>query len=247
MQSWVVEVDGLTVVIDTGVGNDRERPHLPGLGQSEHRLPRRAAASRLRPRRRRHRHQHPLAHRPRRLEHPAGGRLVGADLPERPLSDAEADYRYFSPDGAASGDGFDIVFADSVLPVGGSDRAVRRRPPTQRFAVAAAGPGAYPGIVGGVAGRRHARGVRRRPHPLPDPDREARRSVRVRRQRRRGHGHPQTDLHRGVAAAGGRHTRRTIRAAAGPRSWRAGDRFDGRRLARSWSRYERPRAWPQCG
>ena len=32
MQSWVVEVDGLTVVIDTGVGNDRERPHLPGLG-----------------------------------------------------------------------------------------------------------------------------------------------------------------------------------------------------------------------
>ena len=30
MQSWVIEVDGLTVVVDTGVGNDRERPHLPG-------------------------------------------------------------------------------------------------------------------------------------------------------------------------------------------------------------------------
>src|SRR5882757_7204547 len=31
MQSWVIAVDGLTVVVDTGVGNDRERPHLPGL------------------------------------------------------------------------------------------------------------------------------------------------------------------------------------------------------------------------
>lgn len=31
VQSWVIEVDGLTVVVDTGVGNDRERPHLPAL------------------------------------------------------------------------------------------------------------------------------------------------------------------------------------------------------------------------
>ena len=31
MQSWVIEVDGLTVVIDTGVGNDRERPTMPPL------------------------------------------------------------------------------------------------------------------------------------------------------------------------------------------------------------------------
>lgn len=31
IQSWVVEVDGLTVVVDTGVGNDRRRPHLPAL------------------------------------------------------------------------------------------------------------------------------------------------------------------------------------------------------------------------
>lgn len=29
IQSWVIEVDGLTVVVDTGVGNDRERPHMP--------------------------------------------------------------------------------------------------------------------------------------------------------------------------------------------------------------------------
>ena len=31
VQSWVIEVDGLTVVVDTGVGNDRQRPHMPPL------------------------------------------------------------------------------------------------------------------------------------------------------------------------------------------------------------------------
>jgi glyoxylase-like metal-dependent hydrolase (beta-lactamase superfamily II) len=31
VQSWVIRVDGLTVVVDTGVGNDRERPHMPPL------------------------------------------------------------------------------------------------------------------------------------------------------------------------------------------------------------------------
>ncbi|WP_082951812.1 MBL fold metallo-hydrolase [Mycobacterium sp. 852002-51057_SCH5723018] len=31
VQSWILEVDGLTVVVDTGVGNDRPRPHMPPL------------------------------------------------------------------------------------------------------------------------------------------------------------------------------------------------------------------------
>jgi glyoxylase-like metal-dependent hydrolase (beta-lactamase superfamily II) len=31
IQSWVIEADGLTVVVDSGVGNDRERPHMPSL------------------------------------------------------------------------------------------------------------------------------------------------------------------------------------------------------------------------
>ena len=31
VQSWVIAVDGLTVVVDTGVGNDRQRPHMPPL------------------------------------------------------------------------------------------------------------------------------------------------------------------------------------------------------------------------
>ncbi len=31
LQTWVVEVDGLTVVVDTGAGNDRDRPAMPPL------------------------------------------------------------------------------------------------------------------------------------------------------------------------------------------------------------------------
>jgi glyoxylase-like metal-dependent hydrolase (beta-lactamase superfamily II) len=31
IQSWVIQIDGLTVVVDTGVGNDRLRPHMPPL------------------------------------------------------------------------------------------------------------------------------------------------------------------------------------------------------------------------
>jgi glyoxylase-like metal-dependent hydrolase (beta-lactamase superfamily II) len=31
IQSWVIEVDGLTVIVDTGAGNDRQRPHMPPL------------------------------------------------------------------------------------------------------------------------------------------------------------------------------------------------------------------------
>jgi len=31
VQSWIIEVDGLTVIVDTGVGNDRQRPHMPAL------------------------------------------------------------------------------------------------------------------------------------------------------------------------------------------------------------------------
>lgn len=31
VQTWVVEVEGLTIVVDTGVGNDRHRPQLPAF------------------------------------------------------------------------------------------------------------------------------------------------------------------------------------------------------------------------
>jgi glyoxylase-like metal-dependent hydrolase (beta-lactamase superfamily II) len=31
LQTWVVEVDGLTVLVDTGAGNDRDRPAMPPI------------------------------------------------------------------------------------------------------------------------------------------------------------------------------------------------------------------------
>ena len=33
VQTWVIEVDGLTVVVDTGLGNDRDRPPMPAAHQ----------------------------------------------------------------------------------------------------------------------------------------------------------------------------------------------------------------------
>ena len=87
MQIWVIEVDGLTVLIDTGAGNDKCPAPDGGAGSSADRLPRRAGPRGLRPRRRRRRREHPPALRPRRLEHHARGRRVGADIPQRPLSD----------------------------------------------------------------------------------------------------------------------------------------------------------------
>jgi len=33
IQTWVVDVDGLTVVVDTGVGNGRDRPYMPPMHQ----------------------------------------------------------------------------------------------------------------------------------------------------------------------------------------------------------------------
>ncbi|WP_264079712.1 MBL fold metallo-hydrolase, partial [Mycolicibacter algericus] len=35
MQTWVIEVDGLTVLVDTGVGDGRERPGIPVLNDLE--------------------------------------------------------------------------------------------------------------------------------------------------------------------------------------------------------------------
>jgi glyoxylase-like metal-dependent hydrolase (beta-lactamase superfamily II) len=129
MQSWVIEVDGLTVVVDTGVGNDRDRPHMPPLD---------------------HLHTDFLAN-----LSAAGIDRAGVDVVinthihtdhvgwNTMLADGDwvptfpnarylmpaADYRYFDPDNDAAKapartdeeqarlDGSRIVFSDSVIPV----------------------------------------------------------------------------------------------------------------------------------
>jgi glyoxylase-like metal-dependent hydrolase (beta-lactamase superfamily II) len=117
LQSWVIEVDGLTVVVDTGVGNDRHRPHLPGLADL---------------------HTDFLGALSRAEVDPADVDVVvnthlhtdhvgwntrlddGAWVPTFPNARylvPEADYRHFAPDGPGDSEGARIVFDDSVFPV----------------------------------------------------------------------------------------------------------------------------------
>ncbi len=117
MQSWVIEVDGLTVVVDTGVGNDRERPHIPTLSH--------LSTDFLDALRRAgtepddvdvviNTHIH--------TDHVGWNtRLVdGSWVPTFPNARyviPAADYRFFGPDGPGSTDGMRNVFDDSVIPV----------------------------------------------------------------------------------------------------------------------------------
>ena len=118
VQSWVIEVDGLTVVVDTGVGNDRERPHMPPLDHLDTGflaalqsvgIDRNAVDVVV------NTHIH--------SDH-VGWNTMGENdtwvptFPNARYLVPAADYRHFSPDGPAGqrpGDG--LVFADSVLPI----------------------------------------------------------------------------------------------------------------------------------
>ena len=129
VQSWVVEVDGLTVVVDTGVGNDRQRPHMPPL---EHLntgflaawesagIDRGAVDVVI------NTHIH--------SDHVGWNTMLDNDtwvptFPNARYVAPAVDYRYFAPDGpvarqsprteqeATQQRGDQLVFADSVLPV----------------------------------------------------------------------------------------------------------------------------------
>jgi glyoxylase-like metal-dependent hydrolase (beta-lactamase superfamily II) len=117
MQSWVISVDGLTVVVDTGVGNDRERPHLPGLaGLSTDYLDalRRAEVDPADVDVVINTHLH--------TDHVGWNTRLDAGswvptFPNARYLIPDADYRFFAPDGPGTNDGARIVFDDSVLPV----------------------------------------------------------------------------------------------------------------------------------
>ena len=129
VQSWVVEVDGLTVVVDTGVGNDRQRPHMPPLdhlntgflGASESAGIDRGAVDVVI-----NTHIH--------SDHVGWNTMLDDStwvptFPNARYLAPAADYRHFAPDGpvarqsprteaeAAQQHGDQLVFADSVLPV----------------------------------------------------------------------------------------------------------------------------------
>ncbi len=117
MQSWVVEVDGLTVVVDTGVGNARDRPHMPVLSGLDTDFLGALARAGVQPEDvdvviNTHLHTDHVGWNTRLLD--------GAWVPTFPNARyliPEADYRYFAPDGPGSNAGARIVMADSVIPV----------------------------------------------------------------------------------------------------------------------------------
>ncbi|MGB3483539.1 MAG: MBL fold metallo-hydrolase [Mycobacterium sp.] len=117
MQTWVIEVDGLTVLVDTGVGNDRHRPHMPPLHQLSTDFPERL--------------QHAgfscedvdvVVNTHVHTDHVGWNTRLAGDqwvptFPNARYLIPEADYRHFAPDSPGSDDGMRIVFADSIIPV----------------------------------------------------------------------------------------------------------------------------------
>ena len=117
MQTWVIEVDGLTVVVDTGVGNGRDRPHLPGLANLATDFLAAFGAAGFDPK-----DVDVVVNTHLHTDHVGWNtQLVdGTWTPTFPNARyviAEADHRHFGPDGPGHDDGAAMVFSDSVLPV----------------------------------------------------------------------------------------------------------------------------------
>ncbi|OBH89038.1 MBL fold metallo-hydrolase [Mycobacterium sp. E2733] len=129
IQSWVVQVDGLTVVVDTGVGNDRQRPHMPPLDHLNTGFLaalRTAGVDRAAVDVVVNTHIH--------SDHVGWNTMLDNDswvptFPNARYMVPAADYRHFAPDGpaarqtprneeeAAQQRGDQLVFADSVAPI----------------------------------------------------------------------------------------------------------------------------------
>ena len=126
IQSWVIEVDGLTVVVDTGVGNDRERPHMPPLDHLNTGFLAALRSAGVDPAAvdvvvNTHVHS----------DHVGWNTMLqdNAWVPTFPNARylvPAADYRHFAPDGPAGEQPGDrLVFADSVLPIDAAGQLVQ--------------------------------------------------------------------------------------------------------------------------
>jgi glyoxylase-like metal-dependent hydrolase (beta-lactamase superfamily II) len=117
IQTWVIEVDGLTVLVDTGVGNGRERPHIPGLANLDSGFLASLAAAGFEPG-----DVDVVINTHLHTDHVGWNtNLVnGSWVPTFPNARylmPEADYRHFTPGAAGDSEGMRIVFSDSVIPV----------------------------------------------------------------------------------------------------------------------------------
>ena len=93
-QSYVVKTPHHTILVDSCIGNDKPRPQRPKWNmKTDDTYMRGARGGRLFGRRHRLRDVHASACRSRRLEHAAGKRPLGADLPEGALRVRQAGIR----------------------------------------------------------------------------------------------------------------------------------------------------------
>jgi len=117
IQSWVLQVDGLTIVIDTGAGNDRSRPSMPPLDHLNTGFLDALISAGFDPGEvdvviNTHLHTDHVGWNTRSVD--------GAWIPTFPNARylmPQADYRFFAPDNPATSDEMRIVFSDSVIPV----------------------------------------------------------------------------------------------------------------------------------
>jgi glyoxylase-like metal-dependent hydrolase (beta-lactamase superfamily II) len=117
VQSWVIQVDGLTVVVDTGVGNDRDRPHMPPLDHLATDFLANFTAAGFDPMAvdivvNTHVHTDHVGWNTHWLD----GRWVPT-FPNARYVIPEPDYRFFGPGGDGDNDAMRILMADSVTPV----------------------------------------------------------------------------------------------------------------------------------
>lgn len=129
VQSWVIQVDGLTVVVDTGVGNGRDRPAMPFLANLETDFLGKLEAAGVGPESvdivvNTHIHTDHVGWNTRREND-----TWVPTFPNARYLVPEADYRYYHPENAeARGPGRDeqhqarldasrILFEDSILPI----------------------------------------------------------------------------------------------------------------------------------
>jgi glyoxylase-like metal-dependent hydrolase (beta-lactamase superfamily II) len=117
LQTWVVEVDGLTVVVDTGAGNGRDRQGMPPMHQLDTGFLAAldgAGVDRADVDVVVNTHLH--------VDHVGWNThlVAGAWAPTFPNARylmPEADYRFFGPDGPGADDARLILFEDSIFPV----------------------------------------------------------------------------------------------------------------------------------
>ena len=125
IHTWIVKTPKHTILIDTCLGNHKQRTN-PGWRNLDTPFLDRLKACGCCAGVRRLRDVHPSARRPCRLEHPAGRRPLGPTFPNAKYLFAKREYAHWESERGQQGDGKvnDGSFDDSVLPIVEAGKAV---------------------------------------------------------------------------------------------------------------------------